>query len=64
MRGRLSADPVSLASGALVCVLGALLLLDSAGAIDLDGWFAVAAAAAVGAILLVSGISGDEERQD
>jgi hypothetical protein len=53
-------DPVSLASGAAVAALGALVLLDSAGTIDLSvGWIAVALTGAIGLILLVSGLAGD-----
>jgi hypothetical protein len=52
-------DPVSLASGAAIAVLGALVLVDAAGILDVSaGWFAVALTAAVGAILLLSGIAG------
>jgi hypothetical protein len=59
-------DLVSLASGAVIAALGALVLLDSSGAIDLSlGWFAVALTAATGAILLVSGLAGGgAERHD
>jgi hypothetical protein len=53
-------DLVSLASGAAVAALGALVLLDSAGAIDLTlGWIAVALTAGLGLILVVSGLVGD-----
>ena len=39
MRARVRPDPISLASGAAVAVLGALVALDSAGALDLTlGW--------------------------
>ena len=42
-------DLVSLASGVVIAALGALVLLDSAGALDLSlGWMAVALTAAVG----------------
>ena len=66
MRGGVKADPVSLASGAAITALGALVLLDSVDAIALSvGWAAVALTAAVGAILLVSGIArGAPERHD
>jgi hypothetical protein len=59
-------DLVSLASGAVVAALGALVLLDSIDALALTpGWAAVALTAAVGAILLVSGIvHGSEDRHD
>lgn len=53
------ADLVSLASGAAIAALGALVLLDSAGAVELSlGWTAVALTAALGAIVLVSGLAG------
>ena len=43
MRGRMRSDLVSLASGAVIAALGALVLLDSSGALDLSlGWIAVA----------------------
>ena len=65
MRGRLNVDVVSLASGALAAALGALILLDVTGALDVSiGWIAVALTAAVGAILLISGLDGGEERHD
>jgi hypothetical protein len=58
-------DPVSLASGTVIAVLGALLLIDSEGGLDLSlGWMAVALTAAVGAILLLSGLSEDGGRHD
>jgi hypothetical protein len=58
-------DPVSLVSGTVVAVLGIVLLVDSAGAVDLSlGWMAVALTAAVGAILLLSGLAGNGGRHD
>ena len=58
-------DPVSLASGAVIAALGALVLLDSSGVIDLSlGWMAVALTGAIGAILLLSGLVGRPERHD
>ena len=52
-------DRVSLASGAVVAALGAFVLLESSGALDLSlGWIAVALTAGVGTILLVSGLAG------
>jgi hypothetical protein len=61
----MSFDPVSLASGAAVAVLGALLLIDSAGALDLSlGWMAVALTGAVGAILVLSGLVNGGGRHD
>ena len=56
-------DLVSLASGAAIAALGALVLLDSSGAADLStGWATVALTAAVGSILLVSGLAGDSSK--
>jgi hypothetical protein len=59
----LNADAVSLASGAVAMAIGLLVLLDSAGTVDLSlGWLAVLLTGAVGAILLLSGLrdsSGD-----
>jgi len=53
-------DRVSLASGAVIAALGALVLLDSTGSVNLPlGWTVVVLTAAVGAILLVSGLAGD-----
>jgi hypothetical protein len=59
-------DVVSLASGAAVAALGALALLDTSGAIDLSlGWLVVALTAAIGAILVLSGVAdGGSERHD
>ena len=59
-------DPVSLASGVVIAALGALLLLDSSGALELStGWMAVVLSAAVGAILLLSGLfDGGAKRHD
>ena len=54
-------DPVSLAAGLALLVLGGLLLLDATSALELS--FAVlapVACAAAGAILLVSGLSRRE----
>jgi hypothetical protein len=65
VRGQMRADLVSLASGVVIATLGALLLLDSSGALDLSmGWLGVAVTAAVGAILLVAGLVGSAERHD
>jgi peptidoglycan/LPS O-acetylase OafA/YrhL len=50
-------DDVSLAAGFGVVALGALLLLDQSGAIELTfGWLGAIVAAVVGAVLLVSGL--------
>ena len=58
-------DTVSLASGAVIAALGALVLLDSTDDIDLSlGWGAVALTAAVGVILLVSGLADTANRHD
>jgi hypothetical protein len=58
-------DPLSLASGAAIAVLGALLLVDSSGAVDVSlGWMAVALTGVVGAILLLSGVVGGGGRHD
>jgi hypothetical protein len=59
-------DRVSLASGAVIAALGALVLLDSVDAIDLTiGWMAVVLTGAVGAILLLSGlVDGGPSRHD
>ena len=52
-------DLVSIASGAVIAALGALVLLDSSGALEVSlGWIAVALTAAFGAILLISGVAG------
>ena len=59
-------DLVSLTSGAVIAALGALLLLDSSGAVDLSlGWIAVVLTGAVGTIVLVSGlVAGGPGSQD
>ena len=64
MRERVRPDLVSLASGAVIAALGALVLLDSAGAIDISlGWIAVVLTASIGTILLLSGlVDGGEGR--
>ena len=50
-------DDVSLAAGIGLVALGALLLLDQAGAIDLTlGWLGAMVAAVLGTVLLVSGL--------
>ena len=50
----------------MIAALGLLVLLDSSDAIDLTlGWMAVALTAAVGAILVLSGLAGgDGKRHD
>lgn len=66
MRDRLSVDPVCLGAGAALVAVGALILLDSAGALSVPlGWMAVALTAAVGAIVLLSGLAaGGPRRHD
>jgi len=65
VRGEVTTDVVSLASGAVIAALGALVLLDSSGALDLSlGWIAAALTAAVGVILLLSGLVRGAERHD
>lgn len=66
MRRRLKVDPVGLGAGAAMVALGVLIVLDSAGAVAIPpGWMAVALTAAVAAILLLSGLAGDDPgRQD
>lgn len=55
---RRSADVTSLVAGMCVAALGVLLLLDAAGTFDLRfNVLAPAACAALGAILLASGLS-------
>lgn len=55
---RRSPDVTSLVAGACVVALGVLLLLDASGTLDLRfNVLAPAACAAVGAILLASGVS-------
>ena len=62
----MTVDRVSLWSGAIVIAVGLLLLLDTAGALDLSpGWFAVVLTAAVGGVLVVSGLAnGRTSRHD
>ena len=65
MRDGVKSDLVSLASGAVIAALGALVLLDSTGVIDISlGWMAVALTGAVGAILALSGLISTPERHD
>jgi hypothetical protein len=65
MRSRLNVDILSLGAGAAVAVVGALVLLDSSGALDLSlGWMTVALTAAVGAILVLSGLARQRARHD
>jgi hypothetical protein len=54
-------DIPALVAGLALLALGAVLLLDAAGAIDLSfGLFAPIACAAMGAILLANGLSRGE----
>jgi hypothetical protein len=58
-------DLVSLASGAVIAALGALVLLDSAGVLDVSlGWAAVALTGGIGAMLVASGLFGGAGRHD
>jgi hypothetical protein len=53
-------DLASLVAGLAVIALGVLLLLDTAGSLDMDfALFAPVACAATGAILVASGMSRD-----
>lgn len=68
MSGRV--DRVALAGGLVLIGLGTLLLFDQTGAVDLSpGLLGAAVAAALGVILLASGMSepppggGEEERE-
>ena len=64
MRRTARPDPVSLTAGLVLVVLGAILLLDRTGTVDLTfSSMAPIAFAAIGAILLASGLSrGRRER--
>jgi hypothetical protein len=66
VRGGVKLDLVSLASGAVVAALGAVVLLDSSGALDVSlGWIAVVLTGAVGVILLLGGlVDGGRDRHD
>jgi hypothetical protein len=66
MRSQVRIDFVSLASGALIAVLGVMVLLDESGELDISlGWMAVLLTGAVGALLLISGlVNGGEARHD
>jgi len=51
-------DLLSLASGAVITGLGAVVLIDSSDALDFaPGWVAVAVTVAVGVIVLFSGLA-------
>jgi hypothetical protein len=65
MRNRVSVDILSLGAGTAIAVVGALVLLDSSGALDLSlGWMAVALTGALGVILVLSGVARHPERDD
>jgi hypothetical protein len=66
MRGQMRPDPVLLASGAVTAALGVLVLLDSSGALTFSaGWSAAVLSAALGLLLLVSGLAkGGGDRHD
>ena len=65
MRNGMRVDILSLGAGAAIAVVGALVLLDSAGALELSlAWMAVALIAAVGAILVLSGLAAQSKRHD
>jgi hypothetical protein len=52
-------DVLSLVSGAVVTALGAVVLIDSSGAVDLPlGWVVVVVTAALGVVMLISGMVG------
>ena len=56
---RAAYDPASLISGIIVIALGALLLLDQAGVLELEPKYVLPAVlAAVGGILLACGLAG------
>jgi len=51
-------DPTSLVAGIAMSLLGLLLLLDDGGSMDLSGgWLAAVVCAAVGVILVASGLA-------
>ena len=55
-------DPVALAAGVAAVVAGALLALQQGGTIELSaGWIGAIACAAIGAVLVVSGVAAREE---
>jgi hypothetical protein len=66
VREGVKADVFSLGSGVVIAALGALILLDASDVLDMSlGWIAVALAAAVGAILVFSGLAaGGPNRHD
>lgn len=65
MRNGVKVDILSLGAGAAIAVVGALVLLDSSGALDLSlGWIAVALTGAVGVILVLSSLARQPGRHD
>jgi hypothetical protein len=65
MRNGLRVDVLSLGAGAAIAAVGALMLLDSSGALRLSlGWIAVALTAVLGAILVLSGLARNPGRHD
>ena len=63
MRDRVSFDTASFSSGIAIVALGGFALLESEGAVDLGfGWAAVVVTAVAGAIFLLSGLAGGEDR--
>jgi len=56
-------DRVSVAGGAAIALLGALLLLDQTDVLELRfAWAAPAVLAAVGVVLLAAGLDGPRKR--
>ena len=66
MRDGVKVDVFSLGSGLVLAAMGVLILLDTTEVLDLTiGWIAVALTAAVGAILVFSGLAaGGPSRHD
>jgi len=65
MRDRVNVDILSLGAGSAIAAVGALVLLDSSGALDLSlGWIAVALTGAVGVILVLSSLARQPGRHD
>jgi hypothetical protein len=65
-RNEVRRDLLSLGSGAAIAVMGGLILLDESGVVAVSlGWIAVALTAAVGVIVLLSGLAdGGPSRHD
>jgi peptidoglycan/LPS O-acetylase OafA/YrhL len=60
VRRGLSADRLSLGAGLVVIGLGALVVLDSSDALGVPpGWMAAALTAALGTVILLSGLAGN-----